>query len=40
MRTKPSDEKPAEQGNYMRIWKRQGIAWRVVLDVTNPVRPQ
>lgn len=38
-KSKPSDEKPSEQGNYMRIWKRQGGAWRVVLDVTNPVRP-
>jgi ketosteroid isomerase-like protein len=36
----PADEKPTEQGNYMRIWKRQGGQWRVVLDVTNPVRPQ
>src|SRR5205085_3436266 len=40
LKTKASDEKPAEQGNYVRMWKRQGGAWRVVLDVTNPVRPQ
>ncbi|PYS84709.1 MAG: hypothetical protein DMF67_04115 [Acidobacteria bacterium] len=40
LKSELSDEKPAEQGNYMRIWKRQGGAWRVVLDVTNPVRPQ
>jgi ketosteroid isomerase-like protein len=40
LRSKPADEKPAEQGNYVRMWKRRGGAWRVVLDVTNPVRPQ
>jgi hypothetical protein len=39
-RSKPADEKPVEQGNYARIWRRQGGAWRVLLDVTNPVRPQ
>ena len=39
LKSKASGEKPAEQGNYMRIWKRQGGAWRVVLDVTNAVRP-
>lgn len=33
-------ERPAEQGNYMRIWKREGGTWRVVLDVTSAVRPQ
>ncbi|HST52261.1 MAG TPA: hypothetical protein VLJ61_09665 [Pyrinomonadaceae bacterium] len=38
-KSKPSDEKPVEQGNYLRIWKRQRGAWRVVLDVTNPVHP-
>ncbi|MDQ3918519.1 MAG: nuclear transport factor 2 family protein [Acidobacteriota bacterium] len=37
---KASDAKPAEQGNYMRIWKREGGTWRVVLDVTSAVRPQ
>jgi ketosteroid isomerase-like protein len=40
LKTKASDEKPAEQGNYMRIWKREGGNWRVVLDVTSAVRPQ
>lgn len=39
-RAKPSDEKPSEQGNYARVWKRVGDVWRVVLDVTNPVRAQ
>jgi ketosteroid isomerase-like protein len=38
--SKPGFEMPTEQGNYMRIWKRVGGAWRVVLDVTNPVRMQ
>src|SRR5438270_10753986 len=32
LKAKPSDEKAAEQGNYMRIWKREGGKWRVVLD--------
>ena len=40
LKSKPSDEKPAEQGNYMRIWERHDGAWRIVLDVANPVRPQ
>ena len=40
LKSKPSDEKPAEQGNYLRIWKRHDGKWRVVLDVANPVRPQ
>lgn len=39
LKSKLTDEKPSEQGNYMRIWKRQGGEWRIVLDVTNPVRP-
>ncbi|MDT7690062.1 MAG: hypothetical protein QOE46_2821 [Acidobacteriota bacterium] len=39
LRAKPSDEKPSEQGSYARVWKRQGAVWRVVMDVTNPVRP-
>lgn len=40
LKSKAPGEGPAAQGNYMRIWKRQGGAWRVVMDVTNPVRPQ
>jgi ketosteroid isomerase-like protein len=38
-RSKLSDEKPVEQGNYARVWKRQGGAWRVVFQVVNPVPP-
>jgi ketosteroid isomerase-like protein len=38
-RAKASDEKPSETGNYMRIWRRQGGKWRVVLEVANPVPP-
>ncbi|HVF55151.1 MAG TPA: nuclear transport factor 2 family protein, partial [Pyrinomonadaceae bacterium] len=34
------DARPTEQGVYMRIWKKQpGGAWKIVLDITNPVRP-
>jgi ketosteroid isomerase-like protein len=34
-----SDAKPAEQGNYARVWRRQGGGpWRVVFQVTSPVR--
>ena len=28
-------EKVIERGSYVRIWRKQGGAWRVVLDVTN-----
>ena len=28
-------EKVIERGSYVRIWRKQGDAWRVVLDVTN-----
>ena len=28
-------DKVVERGSYVRIWKKQGGAWRVVLDVTN-----
>jgi ketosteroid isomerase-like protein len=38
-RARPTDEKPSGQGNYARVWKRVGGNWRVVMDVTNPVRP-
>jgi ketosteroid isomerase-like protein len=39
VRAKSSDEKPTEQGNYARVWKRQGGAWRVVFQVANPIPP-
>jgi ketosteroid isomerase-like protein len=38
-KAKPADAKPSEQGNFMRIWKRQGDNWRVVLEVATPVPP-
>jgi ketosteroid isomerase-like protein len=34
------DDKAAEKGSYVRIWKRQkGGKWRVVLDILNPTPP-
>jgi ketosteroid isomerase-like protein len=39
VRAKLSDEKPAEQGNYARVWKRRDGAWRVVFQVANPLPP-
>jgi ketosteroid isomerase-like protein len=38
------DETPAtgnpEKGHYLRIWKKQGgDAWKLVLDITNPLPP-
>jgi ketosteroid isomerase-like protein len=39
LRTSPGDQKPAERGNYARVWRRTGKGpWRVVFNVTNPVR--
>lgn len=38
-KSKTENVKPSEQGNYMRIWKRQGGAWRVVLEVATPIPP-
>ena len=38
---KNSAQNPAEiveRGNYVRIWKKQGDTWQIVLDVTNPVK--
>ena len=34
------EDKPAESGNYMRIWKKQADGkWRIVLDLLNPIPP-
>jgi ketosteroid isomerase-like protein len=37
--SKTENAKPTEQGNFMRIWKRQGGKWRVVLEVATPIPP-
>ncbi|MDT4895682.1 MAG: hypothetical protein QOH25_759 [Acidobacteriota bacterium] len=38
---KASDGKAAENGNYLRIWKRQTNGkWKVVLDLLNPIPPK
>jgi ketosteroid isomerase-like protein len=37
---KAGDGKTSENGNYVRIWKRQaGGKWKVVLDLLNPIPP-
>jgi ketosteroid isomerase-like protein len=37
LRTKASDEKPSEVGNYARVWRRQSKGpWRVVFNVATP----
>jgi ketosteroid isomerase-like protein len=38
---KAADGKSSEEGNYLRIWKRQGGGgkWQVVLDLLNPIPP-
>jgi ketosteroid isomerase-like protein len=39
LRTNQSDEKPAELGNYARVWKRdRNGPWRVVFNVANPAQ--
>ena len=38
-RTKRTDEKPAEQGHYARVWKRDpGGPWRIVFHVVTPAQ--
>jgi ketosteroid isomerase-like protein len=27
----------SESGNYMRVWKKQAGAWKIVMDVANPI---
>ena len=27
---------PVEQGSYVRVWKKKGRAWRIVMDVASP----
>jgi ketosteroid isomerase-like protein len=34
---KKDSTKITEHGNYLRIWQKERNAWRIVLDVTNPV---
>ena len=35
--TPKGSEKPSEQGNYARVWRRQGKGpWRVVFNVATP----
>jgi ketosteroid isomerase-like protein len=37
---KAADGKSSEEGNYLRIWKRQSDGkWKVVLDLLNPIPP-
>ena len=31
--------KVVETGNYLRIWKKDGGAWKVLFDLTNPIPP-
>ncbi len=39
LRTKMSDEQPAERGHYARVWKRdRGGPWRVVFNVATPAQ--
>lgn len=35
--SKASPSKTLEQGNYLRIWKKQGNTWLVVADLLDPV---
>ncbi len=29
--------KPAETGNYLRIWRKEGRMWKVAVDLANPI---
>jgi len=35
--SKASPSKTLEKGNYLRIWKKQGDLWKVVVDVADPL---
>ncbi len=37
LRTNDAAKVLNEKGNYLRIWKRHGNKWKVVLDVANPL---
>lgn len=39
-RADQSDPAKVEKGSYLRIWKKQGNTWQIVLDVTNPYPAQ
>ena len=39
-KAKAGDGKPVENGNYVRIWKKQPDGqWKVALDIVNPIPP-
>jgi ketosteroid isomerase-like protein len=29
--------KPAETGNYLRVWKKEGHLWKIAVDLANPI---
>jgi hypothetical protein len=37
LRTNDSAKTLTEKGNYLRIWRHNGEAWKVILDVANPI---
>ncbi|HEX8285213.1 MAG TPA: nuclear transport factor 2 family protein [Pyrinomonadaceae bacterium] len=39
LRKTAADAQPAERGNYARVWRHRGGAWRVVFQVANPIPP-
>jgi hypothetical protein len=40
VRTGSSEQPKIEQSSYLKIWKKSGKKWRIVLDLATPIPPE